>query len=443
MRRTKISRRTFLQVSGIGVTSAVLAACAAPVAPSGGEEGAVAQASVELRWWVNPFTQDDIEQVWTPLTERFYEEGHEGIQIDTEIMPWSDRRQKMMTAYAGGRAADVSCMNVDMIWSFGGAGALAPLDDYLADEIVSDTPQGLTDLCYLEGKLYMVPYNTGPFGRLYNPDLLESVGWDMSRFPDSWDDLRELGAMSADNGLFSTLLRVDGATWYYMLWQNDGRVLQEDESGTVTGSALDSEQTRETWMLYKEHFDNNWSPIEFVTMQVSAQMPNYFLSKDMIISQRHSAQGASDTVSQAEDINIAVLPQPFSKVRPVTNSSDGSVAMYSTCKDFAAGGEWLSFVMSADVLAEWSNLGGYIPSRESARAADAWPPGDLVRSFGELTPYVEANKDRYFYFRPGYQTVNPELHAYILGNKSLEDALMAAHTALDTLIQEDLTQQGG
>ena len=441
---SKMSRRQFLRLSVITTGSIALAACTVPVAaPSGGAAaGNTAKQPVELRWWVNPFTDDDVTKVWEPLTKKFYDAGHSDIQVKTEVMPWTDRRQKMMTAYAGGRAADVSCMNVDMVWNFASAGALAPLDDYVAKEIYSDTPESLTQLCQLEGKLYMIPYNTGPFGRIYNLQMMKDVGWDSDNPPKTWDDLRKLGPMAEKAGYYSVLEEVNGDQWIYTNWQNDGRVLLEDDAGNILGSAIDSQEVRGTWTFFKEHYDNKWSPLEFVTMQSNAQLPDYFVAEKMVISLRYSAQGASNAISQAnKDLTYKALPIPFSNKQPATGSSDGSVTMYSTCKDFAAGGKWLSFVMTPDILAEWANLGGYIPSRKAARESKVWQPTDLVRQYGELTPYVRTNKDRYFYFNPGLQTILPELHAYILGNKSLDEAITTAHTAFDKFIKEDLAKQ--
>jgi hypothetical protein len=65
-----------------------------------------------------------------------------------------------------------------------------------------------------------------------------------------------------------------------------------------------------------------------------------------------------------------------------------------------------------------------------------------MREYSDITNDIAVNKDRYFYFREGYQTINPELHAYILGYKGLDEAIQTAHEAMDKIIQEDLKDQG-
>jgi ABC-type glycerol-3-phosphate transport system substrate-binding protein len=408
------------------------------------KETVVVQPELEeitLRWQVNPFAEDDIAEVWDPLIEKWFDAGHEHIQIETEILPWSGRREKMMTAFAGNQSPDVTFMNVDMVWNFASAGALADLGEVISAAVVSDTPQSMQDLCYIGGKLYMIPFNTGANSvRVYNKDLMAEVGWDPEVPPDNWDDILELGPMALEMGLYAIQHSLNGAQWNYLLWQAGGRRLLEDEEGNVIGSNVDSPEVRETWQFLKTQFDNGWSPIEFVTMQIPESAPNYFLQKQLLITGGTSAQGNGTLTKQAEEEGIANWStlRPLKHKQRAANSSDTSIAMFSASEYKSEGGAWLAFIMEPDIMAEWSNRASFIPSRASARASSVWEPTRLMREYSDITNDIAVNKDRYFYFREGYQTINPELHAYILGYKGLEEAIMTAHEAMDAVIQEDL-----
>ena len=53
MNASKVSRRTFLQMSALSAAGAALAACTAPAAPgAAGGEAAAPAASNQLNWWM-------------------------------------------------------------------------------------------------------------------------------------------------------------------------------------------------------------------------------------------------------------------------------------------------------------------------------------------------------------------------------------------------------
>jgi multiple sugar transport system substrate-binding protein len=302
----------------------------------------------------------------------------------------------------------------------------------------------MQELCYIGGKLFMIPFNTGANSvRVYNKDLMAEVGWDPETPPDTWDDIIELGPMAKAKDIYAIQQNLNGSQWNYLLWQAGGRRLLEDDEGNVIGSNVDSPEVRETWQFIKTHFDEGWSPIEFVTMQVPESAPNYFLQKKLLITSGTSAQGNGTLTKQAEEEGIAnwSTMRPLKNRQRAANASDTSLAMFSSSEYKNEAGEWLNFILEPDIMAEWSNMASFIPSRGAARASSVWKPTRLMSEYSDITNDIKVNKDRYFFFREGYQTINPEIHAYILGYKSLEEAVMTAHEAMDKVIQEALADQ--
>ncbi|MCB0188366.1 MAG: extracellular solute-binding protein, partial [Caldilineaceae bacterium] len=159
---TKVSRRTFLQWSGLGLTAAPLAACAPAVAPEGAGEaagGAPAAASKTVSYWLlggatwENFYHDQI----FPL---FYEQ-HPDIQMETTIIgSWTDLYNKLVTSTAGGAPPELARQKDFFTPDFAVRGILQELDDYAA------TSSHITEYAYLplarenahwDGKMVAMP----------------------------------------------------------------------------------------------------------------------------------------------------------------------------------------------------------------------------------------------------------------------------------------------
>ncbi len=110
----------------------------------------------DLRMWVFPQGENDMDLLWSPLQARFADD-YPNINVAVELLPWGGRREKMLTAFAAGEAPDVAYVNTDTLSLFGTNDVLAPLDDIISAEawgdLYGDLEAGLT----WEGKRVMFP----------------------------------------------------------------------------------------------------------------------------------------------------------------------------------------------------------------------------------------------------------------------------------------------
>lgn len=221
-RSNRLSRRTFLQLAGVGLAGAALAACApaaAPAAPgaSAGSDAPAAPSTAKATvayWliggsrWENFYNQ----QIFPP-----FHELHPDIEMQTTILGgWTDLYNKLVTSAAGGAPPELARQKDFFTPDFAVRGILQSLDDYAA------TSSHLTPEAYLplawdnskwDGDLVAMPLHIFIHYLHMADALFEQAGLTTSDgapiVPDTWDEFREAAAAISrpDEGIFGTMLR--------------------------------------------------------------------------------------------------------------------------------------------------------------------------------------------------------------------------------------------
>lgn len=136
------------------------------------------------------FNDPEAPQMRAALDE--FEKANPGIKVTMQRTSWGDAQQQFLREAAVGTAPDVA--QVAFVWprSFGGAGALRPLDDLIKrpglgmkgwdDFFARDLAVGA------DGKAYGVPWTTDTFAMIWNKDLFAQAG--ITAFPKDWESLR-------------------------------------------------------------------------------------------------------------------------------------------------------------------------------------------------------------------------------------------------------------
>jgi multiple sugar transport system substrate-binding protein len=121
-----------------------------------------------------------------------FEKMNPGIKVTMQRASWGDAQQQFLREAAVGTAPDVA--QLAFVWprSFGGAGALRPLDDLIKrpglgvkgwdDFFARDLAHGP------DGKVYGIPFTTDTFAMIWNKDLFAQAG--ITEFPKDYESLR-------------------------------------------------------------------------------------------------------------------------------------------------------------------------------------------------------------------------------------------------------------
>lgn len=182
-----------------------------------------------------------------PEWEAAFEEANPGVTVTTQyIGNYDEMAQRVQAAIAGGESPDVAQMGqrhglpqvID-------AGALVPVDEYLAEDDVADIRSGLWSRYTYEGERWVVPFGSSTPGMWFNADAFREAGLDPENPPQTWDEVAaaaealttdEDGDGQPERWGFSTCADVP---WYVrpMIIQAGGELYDADGAPQVNGEA--------------------------------------------------------------------------------------------------------------------------------------------------------------------------------------------------------------
>lgn len=202
MEKTRqLSRRRFLQASGLSAAGLALAACAqaAPVAeaPAAAGEAAPAMERVEIEfmnWWGS-----HREELMDEVIDNFHQ-MNDAVQVNNSVQPWDGRAERAATAVASNNPPALIMTQRVETYQFAHENLLIPIDDYVqASGIDPDAIfyAGEINNQRWQGKLYSFPLptgggNTGQY--FYNKRVFENAGLDPAAAPLTWQELTAAAA---------------------------------------------------------------------------------------------------------------------------------------------------------------------------------------------------------------------------------------------------------
>ena len=128
----ELSRRQFMQLSAGLASGALLAACAAPVAPApAGGEAVPSQEAVTITFLA---LHDGWANVWDAFNE-----VHPDVTVEADFLPWDAFFEQIQVRLASGSGdPDVYEVDVPLTASYGFREWLIPLDDLFTEDEVND-----------------------------------------------------------------------------------------------------------------------------------------------------------------------------------------------------------------------------------------------------------------------------------------------------------------
>lgn len=232
MTRRSISRRNFLQWTGVGLATGVLAACAPMPVPAASDEAAMAEP-VTVTFMVPGSTNEDAD--FAPVFEEF---NARYPNIDGQYTPAGTGygpayNEKLLTMLSGGTAPDVFKTLFGYFGSLAEKGVYVPLDDYAAhhpDETVfDDFFDAHVNACIIKGQLLALPNDGAPEGIWYNADLYDAAGLEYPSWDTNWNDMSAAAqALTQQDGAITTHYGIGHPNWLGTIWSNGGQILNEE-----------------------------------------------------------------------------------------------------------------------------------------------------------------------------------------------------------------------
>ena len=202
----KLSRRRFLQVSGIAAGAGFLAACVAPAAPgaapaaSSGGTSAPAAETKKMEAWSR---MTDVAQESTKgIIDNYNKENTIGAEVTFVYIAQTQGSQadeKLLTAVAGGAPPAIYYADRFTVPQFAYQGFFTDINDYAETAGVTQDqywPFAWEEANY-KGHLYALPFDTDTRALWYNKTIMADAGVDPESPPTTLDELNTVDG-SAD-----------------------------------------------------------------------------------------------------------------------------------------------------------------------------------------------------------------------------------------------------
>lgn len=251
------TRREFLGLGGAalaGLGTLGLSGC-------GGARASESENALEMLIWGG-----DAEQAGFQGSIDRYVEANPEVSIDLLVAPY-DNYVKTNTLLAAGLAPDLVRCQYQLMGRYGSAGAFVDLTDYIDDPDYGDafTPS-LWEAVGYEGRPYAMPHHTDTMAVYYNREIFDEVGLDAPPTAIdgswSWDEFMRSARGIKDSGVVDHPFAVawqgvpSAYRWMWFLFQNGGRLLNEN----LDGPAIDSPEGIETIEFHKRWFEEGFVP---------------------------------------------------------------------------------------------------------------------------------------------------------------------------------------
>lgn len=314
-------------------------------------------------------------QLEESFNETFADQG-----ISADVIPLPSINDALQAGFLSGELPDVIMIDGPNMASYVWSGQLAPLDEYLSDDLLDDVLTAIIDQGTYgpDGRLYSIsPYDSSVL--LWgNRAYLEEAG---IRIPTSVDDA---WTFEEFEGALAALAELDEVTWpldlklnYTGEWlsygfspflQACGADLIDRETWQASGT-LDSEAAIESLTRIQTWAERDW------IVPSSAGDNRFFGDRTAALSWVGNWMWRAHREGLGDDLVLIPAPK-FCGDTAVSPNGGWGYAIPKVAQNKEAAGRFVEFAMSTEQVAQYADTTGYVPARASAVAlSDLYGPG--------------------------------------------------------------------
>lgn len=330
--------------------------------------GAVASGQTVIEVW-HSMPAGAATEIWNKIVADFNEK-HPDIHVDDiHVGSYTAGFEKAQVAWAGGSPPNIAMLEQARNTVFIDEGLVLPLEPFIEndptislDDLVPSLREAFT--YDRDGRLYGMPFNTSTPVNYYNIDLFEQSGLDPSSGPSTWDEIleysRKLTMDKSGDGepdQFGTSFYSWG--WMFEAWlgQNGGRVLNEDGTEFLLNSPEAIEMLEFTQALVHDHRVADYGG-----------GASFFYTERVAMTEGSTAS-LQNHINQAEENGFRLGVSPLAcNVECYAPIGGAGFVIFDTGTDAEqqAAWEFLSYLASPEVYAEFAMNTGYMVARLSA-----------------------------------------------------------------------------
>jgi len=316
----------------------------------------------------------------------------------------------LQTAIAGGSPPDVFYIDSFRLPDYVDAGALMPIGDQM--ENPDDFYPSLRQAFTIDDTFYCPPKDFSTLALQYNTDLFDAAGVEYPNADWTWDDLRSAAEAltDPDAGVYGLTLSADFARMIAFLYQAGGTVTDEG----FTTMTLDSPEALEAAEFYiglandgyaaqPSDLDSGWPGEAFGKGQAAMAIEGNWIAPFL--------------TDQFPDLNWGVTELPAGPGGDATMAFTVCYGVAADAPNPEASIRLANWLTGAEGMAQWTNLGLAMPTRQSLSE-------DWLAQFPDYEPFLAgAEYARPWQFRPGFQDVLDTINA------GLQQAFAGTYTA--------------
>lgn len=375
----KISRRSFLTVTGVLAASAAMTACSGggstkPAAASSAAASTAPASSaaagpdptkyevgdkVTLLWWHSLDSQYD-ELVQGVCSD--FNKSQDKVTIEPQyIGSYSDINEALVAANAAGSGLPgVVVANTDYVASYGANGLYECLDDYIYNTSydADDFSAGLLLSSQCDGKQVALPFLHSTQVLFYNKKIADEHGYEI---PEKMTDFTAfMEKVHSETGLYGTIIPGWDQWYFETIYLNEGVQIVTDENTCD----LDSDTAVEIVKMFRDWCDKGliyWAK----GTDASATMRKHFYDSETF-SVMHTSSMYNSYVQKC-DFEVGMAWYPAGSVSNISEVGGCVIGIPAKNPQNDKNGAWqfLSYLVGKDCNMRMARGTGYIPTRNS------------------------------------------------------------------------------
>lgn len=350
---------------------------------------------------------------------------------------YDDLKQKIMAAAKAQTLPTLAQAVTSIVPEYTANSFIVSLNEFIADPEIGLSDDEVADYVDVfkassmwDGTYYSLPFSKSTRVLFYNTGLLEAH--DLS-IPETWDDIRNISEVITGDGVVGMGFENSYESEFQAILKQMGGTYINEETLEATFSSAEG---IEAMNLIKGMIDDGIAR----TAGEDDYMSNPFGRGDVAMYIGSSA-GIPHVASAAEgNIEWSTTTLPTYDGQAATTFAGNDIVMFSQSESVKQEATWefMKFLTSPEITAEWSLLSGYLPVRYSAQEIDSYQ--QYVAENPEYKAGPDQFDDGFFIARvQGGDAVRnivlEEFEYILLGSKSVEEGLAEAQERSNQALQ--------
>lgn len=357
---------------------------------------------------------------------------------------YTETTTRALTAARSGTPPTVAVLLATDIFTLIEEDVIQPIDTFISSEEDQAWVDGFMPAylasAQVDGHLWSVPFQRSTAVMYYNKEAFAAAGLDPEQPPRTWDEMVEMGEALTLRDASGNVTQyglgipssMNAVHWLFgaLVAQNGGMLSSEDGLHTFFDSPEVIEALQFFVDLSTEHGIHPSGILEWGTT------PNDFMQGRLAMAWHTT--GNLGNIRNNATFDFGVAPYPGNP-EPASVLGGGNLYIFSGASEEqqAAAFEFVKFMTSAELLADWGVQTGYVAPRD-----DSWET-DTLRAFVAEVPQAEVARRQIPVSKPEISTheaarvnqvLNTAIQAAIIGEQTPEAALSAAQAEADRIL---------